>query len=178
MIYDFGEIFDARKSPDGHFVVVVGEVTENGQTKVMYYLITSRVYAVFKDILDFFNDCIRKGDQHFFRKFNKEKKKEIINPHGSLCQAVFLDKYTNYDTCLDVDSMIVVNRDPELMDETVFKSFERDGKWHLKTKLEKLDALNLKEMIKHSDNISPDKKNKIFAAFNKVDFYKKATSHP
>ena len=172
MDYGFGDIIDARKSPDGHFVVVVGEVTEDGQTKVMYYLITSRVYAVFKDILDFFNDCLRRGDKPFFKKFSKEKDKEVINSYGSLCQAVFLDKYTNYDSCLDVDSMIVANSDPGLMDKGALESLRGDGKWNLKTKLVSLDALNLREIIKQSDNISPHRKNKIFTAFNKSDYRK------
>lgn len=168
MDYDFGDILDARNAPDGHFIVVVGEATKKGQTEVMYYIITSRVYAVFKEILAFFNDCLSRSDTHFLRRFSKEKAKSVINAHGLLSQAVFLDQPTNYSGCLDVESMIVVNSDPKLVDKTALETLRNDGKVLYKNKLAKLDALNLREIIKHSNEVSPDRKTKILTAFNKV----------
>ncbi|OGG41933.1 hypothetical protein A2837_01865 [Candidatus Kaiserbacteria bacterium RIFCSPHIGHO2_01_FULL_46_22] len=168
MDYDFGDILDARNAPDGHFIVVVGEATKQGQTEVMYYIITSRVYAVFKDILAFFNDCLSRGDKDFLKHFSKEKAKTAISAHGLLSQAVFLDKQTNYDTCLDVESMIVVNSDPKLIDKTALESLRGDGKVIYRNKLAKIDALNLIQIIKHSNEVSPDRKNKMSASFNKI----------
>lgn len=168
MDYDFGDILDARNAPDGHFIIVVGEVIKKGQTEVMYYIVTSRVYAVFKDILDFFNNCIQRNDKYFLKHFSKEKAKTAINPHGSLSQAIFLDKHTNYDTCFEVESMIVVNSDPKLMDKTALETLRTDGRVLYKNKLTKVDALNLREVIKHSNDVSPDRKTKILTAFNKV----------
>lgn len=168
MDYDFGDILDARNAPDGHFIVVVGEVTKQGKTEVMYYIITSRVYAVFKDILTFFNDCLSRSDKYFLKHFNKEKAKNVITAHGLLSQAVFLDKQTNYNACLDVESMVVINRDPKLMDKTAMESLRTDGKVVIKSKLAKLDALNLIQVINHSNDVSPDRQNKISACFNKI----------
>jgi len=168
MDYDFGDILDARNAPDGHFIVVVGEVTKKAQTEVMYYIITSRVYTVFKDILTFFNDCLSRGDKDFLKHFSKEKTKTTISAYGLLSQAVFLDKQTNYDTCLDVESMIVVNSDPKLIDKTALNSLKNDGKVIYRNKLAKTDALNLIQVIKHSNDVSPDRKNKISASFNKI----------
>lgn len=168
MDYDFGDILDARNAPVGHFIVVVGEITKKDQTEVMYYKVTSRVYAVFKTILDYFNDCLRRSDKNFLKHFSKEKAKISIVSHGNLSQAVFLDKHTNYDTCLDVESMIVVNKDPELLDKAAIKTLKADGKVLYKNKLTKLDAFNLREIIKNSNYVSPDRKTKILTAFNKI----------
>ena len=75
MDYEFGDILDARNAPIGHFMVVLGEKTKKGKTEVMYYLLTSRVYVVFKDVLVFFNYCIANYRKDFVRFFNKEKGK-------------------------------------------------------------------------------------------------------
>lgn len=168
MDYDFGDILDARNAPDGHFIIIVGEATKKGKTEVMYYFITSRVYAVFKDILTFFNDCLSRKDAHFLKHFNKEKTKTTITSYGLLSQAVFLDKQTNYDTCLDVESMIVVNSDPKLIDKPALESLRNDGKVLYKNKLSKVDALNLIQIIKHSDEVSAYRINKISACFNRI----------
>lgn len=174
MDYDFGDILDARNAPIGHFIVVVGQVsrkdkiTKEDRTEVMYYIITSRVYAVFKDILAFFNDCLSRKDKHFLKHFNKESKKTSITPHGLLSQALFLDKETNYNTCLDLESMVVINSDPELMDKTALESLKSDGKVIYRNKLAKLDTLSLVQIVKHSNDVSIDRKNKISACFNKI----------
>lgn len=168
MNYEFGEILDARKAPDNHFIVILGEVIKRDKTEILYYKITSRVYAVFKNILDFFNDCISRNDKNFLKHFNKEKSKTTISRHGFLSQAVFLDKYNDYDSCLDLESMVVVNKDPDIIDKDALERLRADGKVVLKNKLTKLDALALINTIKHSDNISADRRNKISANFNKV----------
>lgn len=168
MDYDFGDILDARNASDGHFIVVVGEAVKKGQTEVMYYIITSRVYAVFKDILTFFNDCLSRNDKYFLKHFSKEKAKTAISAYGLLSQTVFLDQQTNYSSCLDLESMIVVNSDPKLLDKTALESLRTDGKVLYKNKLAKLDALNLREIIKISNEVSPDRKTKILTAFNKI----------
>jgi hypothetical protein len=169
MDYDFGDILDARNASGiDHFILVVGEVTKKGQTEVMYYIITSRVYAVFKSILAYFNDCLTRKDTHFLKHYGKEKTKLRISAHGLLSQAIFLDKETNYNTCLEVESMVVINRDPELIDKTALETLKADGKIIYKNKLVKLDALNLIQTIKYSNEVSPDRKNKISACFNKI----------
>ena len=85
MDYDFGDILDARNATSiGHFILVVGQITRKDKitklevTEVMYYIITSRVYAVFKNILVYFNDCLSRGDKNFLKHYGKEKAKTTI----------------------------------------------------------------------------------------------------
>jgi hypothetical protein len=175
MNYDFGDILDARNASGiDHFILVVGEITRKDKlskqdvTEVMYYIITSRVYTVFKSILVYFNDCLTRKDKHFLKHYGKEKTKSVISAHGVLSQAIFLDKETNYNTCLDVESMIVINSDPVLVDKTALEAQKADGKIMYKNKLVKLDALNLIQMIKCSNDVSAYRKEKISACFNKI----------
>jgi len=170
MVYEFGDILDARSYPSiGHFILVVGETKSKGKDpEVMYYAVTSRVYAVFKDILNYFNSCLSRKDPHFQRFFAKEKKKSNIMQKGPLCQAVFLDKHTNYDSCLDVDSMVVINREPELIDKKVLETLKSDGKVLYKTRLSPLDSINLMHSIKYSNDISTPRRMKISENFNKI----------
>lgn len=74
MDYEFGDILDARKAPKPleHFLIILGETRKS---EVMYYIVTSRVYAVFKDLLSYFNDCLSRKDRNFLKYFNKEKDK-------------------------------------------------------------------------------------------------------
>lgn len=169
MDYDYGDILDARNAPGiEHFILVVGETSKKGKTEVMYFLITSRVYAVFKSIIAYFNDCLSRGDRNFLRFFNKEKGKAAITPHGLLYQAVFLDKDAHYPTCLDVDSMVVVNSDPDLIDKTALETLRNNGTVVYKNKLAKFDALKLRAVISLSGDVSPDRKNKIGQSFNLI----------
>lgn len=166
MNYEFGDILDARKTPAlEHFLVILGETRKN---EVMYYIITSRVYTVFKDILSFFDNCIIRKDKNFFRYFKKEKNKQSIIPHGNLIDALFLDKYNCYNLCLDVDSMIVLNSDPHLMDKKALENLRNDQKVCHKDKLSEIDFHKLINMVRYSSNISPDKINQISANFNRV----------
>lgn len=169
MDYDFGDILDARTAPGvGHFMLVVGEVSKSGKTEVMYYVITSRVYAVFKSILSYFNDCLSRNDTHFLHHFAKEKGKSSITPHGLLSQAVFLDRDTNYAACLDVESMVVIKSDPSLIDKPALEALRTSRQVIYKNKLTKLDAINLIQTIKCSNNVSPDRKNKVAYSFNRI----------
>jgi len=167
MNYDFGDIIDARKAPKPleHFLVILGETRKN---EVMYYIVTSRVYAVFKDIISFFDDCISRKDKNFFKHFGKEKGKQSISSHGNLLDALFLDKRNCYDLCLDVDSMIVLNSDPNLIDKEALESLKKDQKVFHKDKLSRMDLYKLISIVRCSPNISPDKFNQINASFNKT----------
>ena len=163
MDYEFGDILDARNVPSiKHFILTVGEVSKKGEADtVMYYIITSRVYTVFSGILEYYNDCLRRKDGNFFKFYGKEKNKPKITPHGLLTQAVFLDKHTHYDACLDVESMIVLNSDPLLIDKTVLETFRADGKLVVKSRLAKIDAINIAHNVKYSNEVSPDRKVRI-----------------
>ncbi|MFA5030262.1 MAG: hypothetical protein WC495_01590 [Patescibacteria group bacterium] len=161
--YDFGDIYDCRKAPQGHFILVLGK---NQKDEVMYYMITSRVYKVFKDILLFFNDCIEKKYQRFFHHFNKEKEKEYISATGNLCDAFFLDKYTNYPGQLDADSMVLLNGDPDLLDKQVFDRFRQGKIATFSTRLEKNDTEKFIKAIRLTDNISPNQKSEIGRNYN------------
>ena len=167
MDYEFGDILDARKAPNPleHFLIILGETRKD---EVMYYLVTSRVYSVFKDLLLFFNDCITRKDSNFFKYFSKEKNKSLIISHGNLIDALFLDKHSCYGPCFDVDSMIVLNSDPSLIDKTSLETLRKDNKVFYKDKLLDIDLHKLISIVKHSPNISPDKINQISASFNKV----------
>ena len=169
MDYDFGDILDARTASGvEHFMLVVGEITKGGKIEVMFYVITSRVYAVFKTILAYFNDCLQRGDTYFLRHFRKEKAKVSITPHGLLSETVFLDKEANYPACLDVDSMVVINREPSLIDKPALEELRANGKVICKSKIVRLDAINLAQTIKCSNNVSEDRKNKIAYSFNLI----------
>ena len=168
MNYDFGDILDARKAPEplGHFVLILGQTRKNEE--VMYYIITSRVYTVFKDIIFFFNDCILRKDKNFFKFFNKEKNKKSIISNGNLIDALFFDKHHCYDSCFDVDSMALINSDPKLIDKEALERLRSDGKVCFKNKLSATDLYKLISIIRYSLNISPDKRNQISASFNSV----------
>ena len=173
MDYEFGDILDAREAPKPleHFLVILGETKKN---EVMYYIVTSRVYAVFKDIISFFDDCISRKDKNFFKYFRKEKDKQAIISHGHLIDALFLDKHNCYNLCFDVDSMIVLNSDPYLMDKEALENLRKDKKICYKDKLSEVDLYKLISMVKHSPNISSDKVNQISASFNKIIKEKRA----
>jgi len=173
MDYEFGDILDARKAPKPleHFLIILGETRKS---EVMYYIITSRVYAVFKDLLSYFNDCLSRRDKNFLKYFNKEKDKTAITPHGNLIDALFLDKHNCYRPSLDVDSMIVLNSDPLLIDKGALETLRTDKKVFHRDKLSEIDLYKLISLVKHSPNISPDKTNQISASFNKVIREKKA----
>lgn len=170
MNYDFGDILDARNASGiDHFILVVGEWSKKGQSdEVMYYLITSRVYAVFKSILSYFNDCLSRNDRNFLKFYGKEKTKTVISAHGLLSQAVFLDKETNYNACLDVESMVVINSDPMIIDKLALETLRTDGKVVCRNRLTKVDALNLIQVIKHSNDVSADRKIKTATCFNRI----------
>ena len=168
MDYDFGDILDARKAskPLGHFLVILGETKKN---EVMYYIVTSRVYTVFKDLLSFFNDCIIREDKNFFKYFGKEKDKSSgIISHGNLIDALFLDKHSCYGLCFDIDSMIVLNSEPLLIDKEALETLRTDQKVFHKDKLSDVDLYKLISMVKHSPHISPDKVYQTSASFNQV----------
>jgi len=173
MDYEFGDILDARKAPGQleHFLIILGETRKN---EVMYYIVTSRVYAVFKDLLLYFNDCITRKDKNFFKYFSKEKDKQVITSHGNLIDALFLDKHSCYGLCFDVDSMIVLKSDPLLIDKSVLETLRTNKKVLHKDKLSDIDLYKLIGLVKHSPNISPDKANQISASFNKVIREKRA----
>ncbi|MFA6376191.1 MAG: hypothetical protein WCX69_02190 [Candidatus Paceibacterota bacterium] len=159
MDYEFGDIIDCRNAPSisdgGHFVLILGVLKKGNTEKILYYSITSRVYAVFNKILDFFNDCLSRKDARFLHFFNKEKNKAAINPHGRLFDAFFLDKKTNYNLCLDEDSMIVINKDPNIEDITTFEQLKKEGLIGNVSRLSNEDVFRLYTNIKTTGNISP-----------------------
>jgi hypothetical protein len=176
MQYKFGDIIDARKvSGLKHFLVVVGEITRidkiTGEdiTEVMFYKVTSHVYAVFKTILAYFNYCLLKRDPIFLKFYSKEKDNTVIVPYGSLCQAVFLDRDTHYKSCLDVESMVIINSDPQLIDKKVIENLTKVGKIIPKNhKLTKFDAINLMNTIRYSRDVSPERQGKVSTCFNDI----------
>ncbi|MBU1046638.1 hypothetical protein KKH36_02560 [Patescibacteria group bacterium] len=164
MKYEFGEIIDCRNSPTiKHFILILGETRRN---EVMYYLITSRTYKVFRDLLDFFNDCIEKKNKRFFIYFGKEKNKSIIYPTGNLCDAFFLDKHFAYQGCLEKDSMIIINEDPKTEDKEVLTSWKSEGMASLRDKLNKQDSEKLILLIRRTENIRPRFKTEIGRNYN------------
>jgi hypothetical protein len=171
MSYELGDIFDARSHELEHFVLVVGEVPQGSSSPkgILFYRISSRTYKVFKDILSFFNDCIDEDYGRFYRFFgkekNKRKEKKHIFPAGQLCDSFFLDKDKNYPLCLDVDSVVVLNRDPEVYDEPVFERFRKSEHIIYKGKLCKADIYKFVDLVKHSQNISARRKDEIMRHF-------------
>lgn len=164
---EIGDIIDGRDVPSiGNFVLSLGLRTKRGTTEVMYYIITSRVYAVFPNILDFFNDCLSRKYHRFPILFPKEKGKTKITPHGRLCDAFFLDKQSHYDTCLDVDSMVVINQNPEITDLETFNQWHSNNMLVHRSRLEQGDLVRCMEMIKLSSNISGENRAYICKNYN------------
>lgn len=164
MDYEFGDIFDCRKVPTvDHFIVVIG----TNKNEVMYYKIFSRTYTVFKDIVDFFNSCISKKCSTFQHKFSKEKGKEDISLYGKLSHTLFLDRETNYMMCLDVDSMVIVNSEPDLIDKDALDMYVKDRIALYKVPMANIDIYKLIGIIKHSKYIGPAKGIQIRTSFNR-----------
>jgi len=173
MDYEFGDILDARNVPEiKHFILVVGEIDDKGKKKIMYYIISSRVYAVFSSVIEYFNDCMRRKDKEFFKFFGKEKEKAekgiAIKAKGLISQTIFLDKDTNYSSCLDTESMIVINNNPQYTDKDVIEKLKTDGKIFYKTKLTKRDAFHLFLTIRYSKDVSEFRRGEIYKSFEKI----------
>jgi|GEM_PF-2405227 hypothetical protein len=151
---EIGDIIDCRKTPLGHFVLTLGIKTKQNKMEVMYYMIYSRVYAVFPSIINFFNDCISSKYERFFVAFSKEKGKDKITPYGKLCDVFFLDMESHYKGCLDVDSMIVVNKNPETIDIETLNQWRSNYKVVHRSRLEGGDFIKFMEMIKLSPHIN------------------------
>lgn len=173
MDYEFGDIVDARKYPNiKHFALILGE-TPQGKDKpagVLFYIISSRVYKVFKHIISFFNDCIDENYDRFYHFFQKEKwrkpKKEKISLSGRLCDAFFLDKESNYPLHLDEDSFIMLNQNPEIIDKPVIDQLKKDNTITYTNRLCREDTHKLINLIRQSSNISPYMKTEIGRNFN------------
>lgn len=164
MNYEFGDIFDCRDYPSiKHFILVLGV---NKKDEIMYYRITSKVYKVFKNILDFFNDCIERKYRRFFNFFGKEKNREKICLTGNLCDAFFLDQNTNYCGYLDVDSMILINSEPELMERSVLDNLHKDKFAKYCARLCNDDSEKIIHYIRLSKHISVQNKNEIGRNYN------------
>ncbi|MCX6716025.1 MAG: hypothetical protein NT077_03335 [Candidatus Taylorbacteria bacterium] len=166
---EIGDMIDCRNSPIKHFVLVLGTDLGHERETVMYYLISSRVYAVFPDIIEFFNDCIQRKYARFYNFF-KEKDKDAIVPYGRLRDAFFLDKGTDYEGCLDVDSIIVINENPIHIDLETLEQMHEDKSAIYKTRLISRDLIRFMDMIKLSENIGQRAKSIICRNFNE---YKK-----
>ncbi|MDD4110589.1 MAG: hypothetical protein PHS54_03440 [Clostridia bacterium] len=167
MDYEFGDIIDCIKIKwIGHFVVVLG-VTKKDE--VMFFRVTSRVYKVFQGIVDFLNDCQNANCALYNKNFEKEKGKKI-NIHGNLVDALFLDKKEVYSLLFFIDSMILVNRDPEMIDKKVLDGYIREKLVIPKAKLAEVDVYKLVGIIKFSKNISDYRRKQIRAGFSKMIF--------
>ena len=163
MDYDFGDILDCRDCAIEHFILVLGT---NKKNEVMYYQITSRTYKVFKNILDFFNDCIDNKYGRFFKHFSKEKGKLKIHQTGRLCDAFFLDEKTNYSGHLEVDSMVLINSEPEVMDKDALDNLHSNKLVKFRTRLEYNDFEKVTQLVKLSKYISTQNKSEIGRNYN------------
>lgn len=163
MDYDFGDIIDCRDYSIDHFILVLGV---NRKNEVMYYQITSRTYKVFKNILLFFNDCIDEKYSRFFHFFSKEKGKGKIYQTGKLCDAFFLDENTNYSGHLEVDSMILINSEPEFMDKSALDNLHKNKLAKFRTRLADDDSRKIIQLVHLSKYISPYNKSEIGRNYN------------
>ena len=171
MMPEIGDIIDCRKvSSIGHFVLTLGIKTKRDKIEVMYYIVTSRVYTVFPRIIDFFNDCLSRNYGRFMVAFPKEKDKEKITLHGRLCDAFFLDRESHYKGCLDMDSMIVINQNPETIDFETFRRWHENNMVAHRSRLESNDLIKFMETVKFSLNINGE--NKAYACKNYKEFKK------
>ena len=168
-MYEFGDIVDARSAPPplGHFIIVVGE-TKN---EIMYFLVTSRTYRVFPEVVNFFNDCIDTSYKRFFSFFGKEREKlktgRSITIKGRLTDALFLDHKTHYAGHLNEDSMIMIGN-PRKMDQSVMKRLKREDKIGSGGRLSNIDICKLITMLKQSQSISPSDDRFIRQSFNSL----------
>ena len=161
MEYEFGEIIDFRKDPKiEHFILILG--ADEKRRKILFEIITSRVYRAFTKLCYFFNTyCIEDKCKNFCHYF---KDKDKINP-VNLRDVFFLDK-NNYLGSLSEDSMIVINGEPKSEDESVFAQQKKDGLIKRVNKLSKEDMIRLYAHIKTSKHISPQNLIWIGKSFN------------
>lgn len=169
MDYEFGEIIDFRKDPKvEHFILILG--ADERRKKILFEVITSRVYKAFPKLCCFFNDyCIVKSCSDFKHHFKDAKeiaagKKTKIVP-VNLTDVFFLDKNNSLGS-LSEDSMIVIGGEPESEDESVFAQQKKDGLIKRGGKLSKNDMVRLYTHIKTSEHISPQNLIWIGKSFN------------
>jgi hypothetical protein len=165
MDYEFGDIIDAKKTYCKHFVMIFGL---DDKERVLYEIITSKIYRAFDVLCDFFNThCIgdKCRDSHFYHKFQNRHNKDIEIQAVNLSDVFFLDKkdYTGY---LRDDSMVIINSDPKTMDLKVLNEFKRRGLVCSASRLSKEDTDRLYIHLKTSKHISPYNLGVIGKSFN------------
>lgn len=170
MSYEFGCIIDCRKDPNiKHFVLSFGI---DRKDRVMYCVITSRIYRAFEKLCIFFNaNCINTKcrNQHFEHEFKERSKvgEKIIIP-VNLSDVFFLSK-KSYPLRLTDDSMIIINSDPITKDVSAFNQLKKGGFILEVDRLSVVDKRRLYAHIKTSSNISPDVLSSIGQNFNKLE---------
>lgn len=167
MQFEFGDLFDARNDPLGHFFVVVGTIPQKGTEKerVLFYRLSSKVYKVFRKILDFFNYCVSNNYPPFFHHFSKEKKKSQISQLGNLCDAFFIDQ-NDYSGQLDEDSYILLNEDPEESDADALNARIQEKIIKYSTKLSAADMYKLVAAFHCCNRISRNTKKRVNIAYD------------
>lgn len=170
MDYEFGSIIDCRKDPSiGHFVLSLGV---DGKGRVMYYVITSRIYRAFEKLCIFFNNncingkCSRKHFDHDFKEKSDSGEEKKIIP-VNLSDVFFLSQKV-YCLHLTEDSMIIINSDPKTKDEKVFNQLKKERFALELDVLSIADKRRLYTHIKTSSNISPNTLNVIGQNFKRL----------
>jgi len=149
---EIGDIFDCRHyDPIGHFIVIVG--VDKTNNNILYYYLNSRLYKVIPTIIEFFNWCIRDNYARFKQTFTKERAVHEIHSYGNLKDVVFLDQKNDYPTTLTCDSIIVINREPNIFQYENYQQLRKERLALIKTKLTKHDKDKVVSTIKNSSNV-------------------------
>jgi hypothetical protein len=170
MNYEFGSIIDCRKDPSiGHFVLTLGI---DGKGRVMYYVITSRIYRAFEKLCNFFNSncisarCAGRCFEHEFKEKDENGQEKKIIP-VNLSDVFFLSQKI-YGLHLTEDSMIVINSDPKTKDLKTFNELKKEGFVFGADTLSRADKQKLYAHIRTSANISRNALNIIGRNFNSL----------
>jgi len=147
----FGDIVDYRKDPSlNHFILVLG--VDNAEKRILYAIITSRVYRAFERLCVFFNaHCLETNC--YERKFHNNFKDRIEIQPVNLSDVFFLSKNI-YSGTLCEDSMVILNRDPYFEDFDAFDALWKNHLINYANKLTKEDMIRLYVHIRTSPYFS------------------------
>ncbi|MBU1177396.1 hypothetical protein KKH96_03055 [Patescibacteria group bacterium] len=165
MDYEFGDIINAIQTDCEHFILIFGL---DDKDRVLYKIITSKIYRAFDVLCDFFNNyCI--GDKcsrkRFYHKFQNRQNKNDEIQAVNLSDVFFLNK-EDYMGYLSDDSMVIINSDLKIMDLEVLNRYKRQGLAHYASRLSKEDTDRLYIHLKTSKHISGLNLNAIGKSFN------------
>jgi len=161
-MFKFGEVYfsylplaDDKPGTKDHYCILVSETEKT----YFFYTISSRIYKVFSEFVDFLNGCMPNSScTNIESKFLKETSERRISGKmvfnsQKVSETLFLDKEL-YDF-LDYNSMVFLNQSPIPLSKDTMKERLAGNNMKLKGKLLVKDKEFLKLIVQDSPNIGP-----------------------